>query len=304
MRSSTWLARTCIRGARLACVALVYASSWGLREAHAQDVSDVPLTVGPRLDSGGVLDDFQPFWSIGKPRYFAAATFDVGAIFFRPELNLGWGKPHYAWGGLELSPQLSLAGTSTSIGAKMAVPGIMLRGGGRYHVWSNRNLLEPRESYTREQTELAVGPGSKYFTLDAEMTFDVNLPVGALVTVGSLHYVGGVPEPYNVFEQSLRLIVKPPLVWRSRTAYLFGLGQYDTARIGGVFEMLGSPARDEVMMRVGPAFAVALTHHLQATVVAAFPVMTKDALGLESADFGQVSISYRWATGDRWPEFP
>lgn len=299
MRRRNWVGSTSLASAALAA-ALLTAS----HAALAQDVSDVPSTVGPRLATGGVITDFQPYWSAGKPRWFAAATFDAGAIFFRPELNLGWGKPHYAWGGLELSPQLSLAGVSTFTGAKFVVPGFMLRAGGRYNVWSNRRLLVPRETYTREQIELGGHPSSKYFTLDAEMTFDVPLPVGTLVSVGSLHYLGGIPEPYNVFEQSLRLVVKPPLVWRSRTAYLLGLGTYDTARIGGMFEMLGSPARDEVMMRIGPAFTVALTHHLQATVVAAFPVMSKDGIGLESADFGQVSLSYRWATGDRWPEFP
>jgi hypothetical protein len=299
MRRRTWLGSTLLPRAVL--VSALLTASGG---AWAQDVSDVPSTVGPSLATGGVITDFQPYWSAGKPRWFAAATFDAGAIFFRPELNLGWGKPHYAWGGLELSPQLSLAGVSTFTGAKFVVPGFMLRAGGRYNVWSNRRLLEPRETYTREQIELGGNPSSKYFMLDAEMTFDVPLPVGTLVSVGSLHYLGGIPEPFNVFEQSLRLVVKPPLVWRSRTAYLLGLGTYDTARIGGMFEMLGSPARDEVMMRVGPAFAVALTHHLQATVVAAFPIMSKDGIGLESADFGQVSLSYRWATGDRWPEFP
>jgi hypothetical protein len=68
--------------------------------------------------------------------------------------------------------------------------------------------------------------------------------------------------------------------------------------------MVGVPARDEVMLRAGPVLTVALTHHLQAVFAAAFAIESKDALGLEGADFGQISLTYRWATGDKWPEFP
>ena len=57
-------------------VALLGAPSLGA----AQDAADVPLTVGPGLAPGGVLDDFQPYWSAGRPRWFAAATFEGGAV--------------------------------------------------------------------------------------------------------------------------------------------------------------------------------------------------------------------------------
>ena len=74
--------------------------------------------------------------------------------------------------------------------------------------------------------------------------------------------------------------------------------------VGGLVEFVGVPKRDEVMIRVGPALVVNLTHHLQAVAAASFAVESRDNIGLESADFGQISLRYRWATGDRWPEFP
>ncbi len=57
-------------------------------------------------------------------------------------------------------------------------------------------------------------------------------------------------------------------------------------------------------MRVGPPVAVSLTHHLDAVAATAFSIESKDKIGLESAEIGQVSLRYRWATGDRWPQFP
>ena len=154
------------------------------------------------------------------------------------------------------------------------------------------------------QLDLEVGPRARYLSVEGELALDIPLPLGGLGTAASAHYLTGFPDGYNVFEQSLRVVVAPPLAWRSRTAYLIGLGKYDTAKVGGLVEFIGVPKRDEVMVRVGPAFTVSLTHHLQAVAAASFSVESKDELGLESADFGQISLRYRWATGDRWPEFP
>ncbi len=272
--------------------------------ASAQDVGDIPIGAEPRLGDRESLAGSRPYWAAGKPRWFLASDFDVGVISFRPQAHLGWGRPHDSWGGLEVTPQVSLSGVSLYAGPTISVPGITLRGGARYFASADRYLLQERETYTREQLEIEVGPLSRFLSVEGELSLDIPLPLGSLNATASVHYLNGVPEPFNVFEQSLRVVVDPPLVWRSRTAYLVGLGKYETMRLGGLLEFVGVPKRDEVMVRVGPAMTVSLTHHLQAVAAASFSIESKDNIGLESADFGQISLRYRWATGDRWPEFP
>lgn len=289
---------------RALAVAMATAALAAARGAAAQDVTDIPIGAEPRLGDRESLAGARPYWAVGRPRWFVAAVFDAGVINFRPQLHLGWGRPHDAWGGLELIPQISLSGVSLYAGPTISVPGITLRGGPRYFASADRYFLQPRETYTREQLEIEVGPLARFLSIEGELSLDIPMPVGSVNAAASVHYLNGVPDDFNVFEQSLRVVVDPPLVWRSRTAYLVGLGKYETMRLGGLLEFVGVPKRDEVMVRVGPAMTVSLTHHLQAIAAASFSIESKDNIGLESADFGQISLRYRWATGDRWPEFP
>lgn len=274
------------------------------RPAFAQDLADAPISAEPRLGDRETLGGARPYWGAGRPRWFAAAVFDVGVINFRPQLHLGWGKPHFSWVGVEVTPQVSLSGVSLFVGPQISIPGIQLRGGPRLAASADRHFLEPRDSYTREHLEYEVGPLANFMSIDGELSLDIPLPLGNLNAAASVHYLKGVPDDYNVFEQQIRVVVDPPLVWRSRTAYLVGIGKYETMQLGGLVEFVGVPKRDEVMIRVGPALVVSLTHHLQAVAAASFAVESRDRIGLESADFGQISLRYRWATGDRWPEFP
>jgi len=272
--------------------------------AHAQEIGGVSSTGEPQLGARDGIGSARPYWESGKSRWFIAGTIDFAAVNYRSELDLGYGKPHFHWVGLELTPQISLSGTQTSASFRFVIPGISLRAGARYFASADRRFLAPRDIYTREQILLDVGPRAHYFALDAELNFDIPLPFGILSTLAAVEHLGDVPEPFNVFDQQWRVVIDPPLVWRARTAYLVPVGKYDTLQLGALLELVGVPRREEVMVRVGPAVTVSLTHHLDAIAAAAFSVESKDEIGLQSADFGQVSLRYRWALGDRWPDFP
>jgi hypothetical protein len=57
-------------------------------------------------------------------------------------------------------------------------------------------------------------------------------------------------------------------------------------------------------MRVGPVFGMTLSHHLDASASFMVTTASNDALGLLGGEFSTIGLRYRWATGDRWPEFP
>ena len=272
--------------------------------ARAQEVLDASSGTTPAssLRSGIGID--RPYWSAGEPRAFVAGVFETGGVSLRTELDVGYGQPHYAWAGLEVSSSLSLRGVTMYSGGRVALPFGHIRAGARYFAAVNQKLLAPQAEHERWDLDVDEGRRSRYVALDGELFADIPLPAGKLGLLGAVHGVFGPPPEFHVYEEGLRAIIKPPLAWRGRASYLVGVGEPATLRVGGLLDVYGNPEREAVWLRTGPAVAVSLTHHLEAVGVAAFTFLAPDEIGLAGADLGQIGLRYRWATGDPWPEFP
>ena len=221
----------------------------------------------------------------------------------RTELNLGIGKPHHEWAGVELTSNLSLRGLSEFLGIRAVMPWANVRFGSRFVSLFSQRLIPEKEVVTRTDLDADDGLKSHYLTVDGEVNFNIPLPVGTLGLGGGAYGLFFLPKGYFVLEENLRTVVAAPFVARGRASYLFGVGTPDTLQIGGV-AVIVNPARELVNVRVGPAVAVSLTHHFEAVGVAVFSVFNPDEIGLAGADLGQIGLRYRWATGDLWPEFP
>jgi hypothetical protein len=284
----------------LVVVAGLAAASLAPVEARAQSGGDPD----PRIEATAGLGVSSPYWGIGKPRPFAAAVFDVGGIFARTELDVGWGKPHSAWGGLEAASKLTIGGITLYVGPRISVPHFSLRAGLRDYQSTDTHWLVPRYEYDRVHLDLLGPPRSHYAALDAEIVVDAPLGPGTASLLTSAHGLFGVDPGFYVYEDALHVIVKPPWVFRTRAAWLGNVGKLDDMALGGAVELIEVPNRGATTVRVGPVVAVALTHHLQAIGAAMFVVGGRDELGLGGADLGQIGLRYRWATGDPWPEFP
>ena len=272
--------------------------------SFAQDPSDLPPPPGaqPGLTEG--LDQSRPFWVSGAQRWFISSTLDAGIVYLRPQIAVGYGKPHWSWVGIEGYSSTSIGGGVEYIGLRAATTFIDARVGARYNFSVEQDFLEPQDDYTREDSELEVGPQSRYVSLEAEITGSVPVPGGTLFAVASGYYITDTPPGWYVFEDALRIIVDPPWVWRARLGYLTSFGISDTLRVGIAAEVIGNPARELFVIRAGPALSVSLTHHLEAVGALMIVAQSPDELGLRGAEFGNLGFRYKWATGDRWPEFP
>jgi hypothetical protein len=155
----------------------------------------------------------------------------------------------------------------------------------------------PHDHFSRLDSEDRSQPTSKYVTLEAEATLRFRLGWGDLIAVFTGSAVTLTPGGYDVFEETIRVIVKPPFVWRGRLGYTFVLGPLDTVAVGPVLEIVGIPGRDTYVLRGGVVARVWLTDDIEA--VATFvPVITSpDSIGLDGADFAQLGIRWRWAMG-------
>jgi hypothetical protein len=279
----------------------------GGRTAAAQSpVVDLPISsVAPPTFTGSIdVTDRRAFWRAGKARWFLAATGDVGAIYARTGAAAGYGKPHWLWGGIETSSAIAPGGGTTYAGLRFSSPWADVRGGARYVFTTSQHFLVPRETYTKDDTEERTGPKERYVSLEAEAAGGFPVPRGTVFGITGLYHVVGTPPGWNIFDQTLQVVAAPSLLWRARLGYLANVDRWDMFRVGAAVEVIGNPERDLIVVRAGPMITTFITHHLQAFGTALLVVHSKDQLGLAGAQTGELGFRYRWATGDRWPEFP
>lgn len=255
---------------------------------------------GARADLG----TFRPYWGAAPERPFVAAVLETAGIAARTELNLGYGKPHHLWAGLEVNSQLAVRGFSQSVAVRATAPFGTMRFGPRFVTMVNQVFVPATDVVTRPMLDADEAQRLRYLALDGEANFAIPLPVGSLgLGIGAYGFFS-VPDDNLFLEDNLRVVVGGRFAGRARATYLVGVGNPDTLRIGGLTEVIVNPGREMVNVRLGPAIVVSLTHHLEAVGVAALSVFNPDEIGLAGADLGQIGIRYRWATGDLWPEFP
>jgi hypothetical protein len=275
--------------------------------AGAQEISDVPSTPppsGPVTQPGLDQATKQPYWSGGRDRAFLATTIEGGFYYVRSTLATGYGRPHHRWVGVEGQVRVAESEGGEYLGARLAFPSFELRAGARYVFALARRFLPPQDSYDRDELNLHVEPRSRYIVAEAEATASLPLLGGRLYAVVSGHLLEGVPDEYLVFEESLRVIVDPPHLWRARIGQTIPLGKYEQVKIGVAGEVLGVPERDAFTVRVGPQLVVTLTDHLDAAASVMIVALSPDALGLRGCEFSQLGLRYRWATGELSPGFP
>jgi hypothetical protein len=88
--------------------------------------------------------------------------------------------------------------------------------------------------------------------------------VGDIVGLGSISYVTNVPKNQYVFEETLRVIVDPPLVWRARGGYLIRFGSSRQHSAGLVGDALNVPGReDSTTVRAGPVIRIVLSRRVE-----------------------------------------
>lgn len=284
---------------------LLFASLTLSAPAFAQDVGDLPSTTNPR----GIVSDGPAegaYWSAGRPRAFVAGNIDVGVISARTELDIGYGKPHHAWGGIELWPRISQGGVTLYAGAKISTPAFEARSGFRSYGSTGQHLVTPAFRILGKELDSVDGPLTHYGALESDISTSIPLPgpLGSLRLLISVHQILDIPDDYFVFEDLLRVVTDEGTLYRLRATHLAPVDKFGQLHVGGSVEVVGIPTRDAFVVRTGPVVAVNLTHHLEASASIGVLVGSRDELGLAGTDLGQIALRYRWATGDLWPDFP
>lgn len=265
------------------------------RAQHAADGGQA--TIGPAKTGAASIGD-ESYWALGKSRLFVSSTIDIGYLYFRPQIAIGYGKPHWSWIGAELSPAITNSSALEYAGFHAASRYLDLRVGGRYVFSFSHRLLEPKASYSREDIDTRAGSPSRYVALNGEVSFSLPLPVGGLFGIASAYGILGVPAGKYVFEEALHTVVKPAFLARGRLGYAFKFGDITLGAFGEVIE---NPGRGQPTVRVGPTAGLQISDHLDLFATFAFVVTGPDTSGLTGGDLGTLGVRYRWASGESVP---
>jgi len=259
--------------------------------------AEPPLSLLPTPEDALMDPRMARSWGTLPPRKFIATTVDVGFVYIRPRLSLGYGRPFTQWIGLDANPIASQNGLGGYLGLRIEVPHLDFRFGPRYFASFEHTFLETQPSYTRLELESNTGRPSRTLTFEAELDLNFNIGPGRLLMRGSASYVTGVPEGYSAFEETLHIIVDPPLVWRARLAYAFSFGARKQHSLGPAIDLLDVPKRDDSRtIRIGPILRLALSRRVDVRGSFIFTVTSPDRIGLAGGDFTELGIRYRWAS--------
>jgi hypothetical protein len=236
-------------------------------------------------------------WAELPSRFFASTTVDVGFVYIRPRLSLGYGKPFTRWIGVDMNPIATSDSAGVYGGLRIELPYVDLRVGPRYVVSFNRSYLPQKQSYERLDIATSEGAQQKVLTYEAELDGKIPVGPGAIILRGSISYVTNVPAGEYAFEETLHVVVAPPFVWRARGGYAYRLGAYGQHSVGVVADVLDIPKRDDSLtVRVGPIVRIALSRRVEVRGSFILPVVSPDKLGLDGGDFTELGVRYRWAS--------
>lgn len=291
--------RHSVRASWVAALAIGVAGSARAAEPAGERFPDAkpPLALLPTPEDALIDPRMARSWATLPPRAFVATTVDVGFVYLRPRLSLGYGRPFTEWIGWDANPIATTNGLGVYTGLRLEIPHLDLRVGPRYFASFSHTYLPSQPSYSRLDLESNSGDPSRTLTWEAELDLNFDLGPGRLLLRGSASYVTGVPDDYNAFEETLHIIVDPPLVWRTRLAYTFTFGARKQHGIGAAVDLLDVPKRDDSRtIRVGPLLRLALSRRVDVRGSFIFTVVSPDRIGLAGGDFTELGIRYRWAS--------
>jgi hypothetical protein len=256
-----------------------------------------PLGLFPTSEDALIDPRMQRSWGVAPPRTFVASTVDIGFLYIRPRVSLGYGRPFTSWFGMDVNPIASTGGIGAYGGLRLEIPHFDVRVGSRYFAAFRHTYLEQQASYSRIALETSDGTPARTFTHEVEIDGSFGLGPGTVLLRASGSYVTGVPEGYDVFEETLHVIVRPPLVWRARAGYAIKLGAHSQHSIGLAVDVLDVPKRDDsITLRLGPLLRVVLSRRVEIRGSFVVPVSGPDQIGLVGGDFTELGVRYRWAT--------
>jgi hypothetical protein len=280
-------------GSRTLALTTAVAASLVAGVAHADESAsprpDVVPTQCPQCTPG--------HWTREEGRPFVALRFDAGYLYLKPRFYFGYGKPFAMWAGIEAVPLVTPDYAGGYGGPSLQLDWLDLRASARYVHAFLRQFLTPKDSYTLVDVAEDTGHPSNYVDLEAEARAAIPAGPGAILVRGTVSSIQLAPAGYYVYDEALRIVRGANPVYRGGMGYELRFMPEGNARLGLVGEVLDIPDRKTQVYRAGVVATFDIDDHFQAIATIIAPIVTPDSLGLLGADYTELGIRYRWASG-------
>ncbi|MEB2313090.1 MAG: hypothetical protein OZ928_14665 [Polyangiaceae bacterium] len=252
-----------------------------------------------RAESPERADDDAPkrysAWQSDRATPFVSLATDLGIVYARPRLTIGYGAPFWNYVGLEVTAFTTNSFAQPSIGWRASLPFLDVILTGREVYPYRRRFPTPKEHYDWRDIHLDTGGRRSVYRA-------IDLEVGAVAPV--LH--GGVflnarpvvvdaPPDSPLYEEVLRAVMVPPFALGLRGGYLYGIGESQDWKVGGMLEYVVLPGRPANVTRAGPVAIVTLAKSLDGFAAFSFVVSSPDSLGIEDGTYAFLGVLHRWA---------
>ena len=164
-------------------------------------------------------------WNEGRARPFLATTLDVGWTYLRPRASLGYGRP-FGPGSVRRQPdhlghrpRRVRRAAPRAAALRFARRSTLLRG-------FNRNYLNPQAQLQPRRSRLHGRRSVARHHLRSRGRGFAPARAGRRRRARQHLVRDRRPEGQLVFEETLHVIVAPPLVWRARGGYAFRFGTH------------------------------------------------------------------------------
>ncbi|HEV8244481.1 MAG TPA: hypothetical protein VGP93_01805 [Polyangiaceae bacterium] len=242
-----------------------------------------------------------PYWDEGAARPFLSLAPALGAVS-NLDLALGWGKPHWMWGGIEGTALSTFDFGAVSVGPRVALLLADLSVKRRLTHAYRHPFLARRASYSASDVEDGPGESADYGAWDVSLWGLVPLPFGYGIYELAGTWVDGVPAGHDLFEEYQRVVIRGDRILAIRLGLSAWLVR-DVLGAGLLVEWLSAEDRG-VTWRLGPSLDCQFSDHLSASAVYTLPVSAPDSLGAWTGAWGTLRLRYTWASGEPRPEFP
>ena len=240
---------------------------------------------------------FRP-WSTTRPRLFFSARADLGFLFFRPHLAVGYGLPFENWVGAELVPIISSGQVGGYFGLRYRNPWLKLRSGGLLSQSFFFSDLSPQASYDGRDLMTLDGPQQFYTASDSEMTLSLSTPIGKIRSETQAIFLFAKQRRTPVYVATLGAIIGAPFALRQQVRMLYSFERVTGLSVGPAFEVVISPYRDaRPIIRGGAVARFWLYDDLELRTNLMPNLSAPDRLGRQTNHWLQVSARFRWASG-------
>jgi hypothetical protein len=234
-------------------------------------------------------------WQSNKQSWFVASASDVGIVYVRPHVTVGWGAPFWQFVGVDAYGIATNSFSGGYAGWRASLPWLDVQWGWRIIYPYARRWLPKKDAYVPADLELGEGDErSVYSVVELEVT--PLAPVLGGVIFAELHPMWfDAPRDRNLYEEVARAVVVPPFAMRTRLGYVYGVDEAGKIKTGAMLEHIVTPGRPANVTRFGPVLIVSLAERLEGLATATVPVASPDELGLYEGSYGFVGLRLRWA---------